>query len=175
MNGQRSTLAVALGFVVLLAAVMSGAQQSNRIQNSAERRLDPAVTPYRAEFILTELEDGKKINTRQFSLNLNSGRKQVLKIGGRVPIETKPGELQYLDVGTNIDCRLVERENGLDVDVSADFSSTAAHSSPPVFRQFKIEGSTVALPGKPLIIGTADDPDSGHEFQLQTIVTKVQQ
>lgn len=176
MKNERSALAIALGIALLFTIPMSGAQDSARTQNSAEpgRRLDPAITPYHAEFILTELEDGKKINARHFSIDLNSGHKQTVKIGARVPVEIKQEELQYLDVGTNIDCHLVERENGLALDVSADFSSAAAHSSWPLIRRFSIEDSTVVVPGKPVIISTADDPETNHDFQLQVIVTKVQ-
>jgi hypothetical protein len=61
---------------------------------------------YRLDFTISELEDGKKINSRQYSINLNSGEGNEIKIGTRVPVEAKQGEFQYLDVGTSIWCRL---------------------------------------------------------------------
>jgi hypothetical protein len=143
---------------------------------AAPAKLGEAVNPYHAEFVLSEFQDGKTVNTRHFSMNLNAGRKQTIKIGSRVPFESKEGSgtvLQYLDVGTSIDCHLVERENGLGLDVSADVSSMAEHSDPPLIRQFKIESSTIATVGKPVIIGSADVPDSNQQFQLEVTVTKV--
>jgi len=174
----RGTLsAVPLLVVLFLASSNLWAQQAANPPAAPDtKKLDPAVNPYRAEFVISEVQDGKAINARHFSMNLNAGRKQTVKIGSRVPFESKQGSgtaLQYLDVGTNIDCRLMERENGLGLDVSADVSSMAEHSDPPLIRQFKIESSTVATLGKPAIIGSADVPDSNQQFQLEVTVTKV--
>lgn len=173
----RKTVCTALVFVSCLAGNPSRAQDAPKNQAAVEAKpIDLAVTPYRADFVLSELENGKKINTRHFSMDLTAGpRKQVLKIGDRVPVEVKQGELQYLDVGYNIDCRLTERQNGLGLEVSADVSSMATHSTQPLIRQFRIDGSTVVLPGKPVMIASGDDPDSNHEFQLEVTVTKLRQ
>ena len=174
MKTHKALLAIPLFLVFCLGGSNLAAQPAANTPAPAEnKKLDPAVTPYHAEFVLTELEDGKKINTRHFSMNLNPGRRQNVKIGSRVPVEVKGGELQYLDIGTNIDCHLAERENGLGLDVSADVSSMADHTNPPVVRQFRIESSTVTALGKPVIIGSADVPDSSHQFQLEVTVTKV--
>ena len=43
----------------------------------------------------------------------------------------------------------------------------------PVVRQIKIDGSTVVVPGKPIVIGSADDPTSNRQFQLEVTVTKL--
>jgi len=43
----------------------------------------------------------------------------------------------------------------------------------PVLRQLKIESSTIGIPGKPLIIGSVDDPGSKKQFQLEVTVTKL--
>ena len=44
---------------------------------------DRPVHPYRLDFSVNELEDGKKINTRQYSMNLNSDDADEIKIGTR--------------------------------------------------------------------------------------------
>lgn len=175
MNARTAAHVTILMLVFGLGGTTSRAQEAPKNQPAAEAKaLDLAVTPYHAEFLLTELENGKKINTRHFSMDLTAGpRKGALKIGARVPVEVKQGELQYLDVGYNIDCRVTERQNGLGLEVSADVSSMATHSTPPLIRQFRLDGSTVAIPGKPTMIASGDDPDSDHEFQLQVTVTKL--
>jgi hypothetical protein len=142
-------------------------------------RAEKPVHPYRLDFSVYELEDGKKINTRQYSLNLNAEDANELKIGTRVPVETKQGEFQYLDVGTNIWCRIGERSDGIPLSVRAELSNFAVpeqgagQSLRPAIRQLQIHASTVAVLGKPMIVGSVDDPNSKRQFQLEVTVTKL--
>jgi len=137
------------------------------------------LAAYRLDFSLHELEDGKKINTRQYSMSLIEGVQwQELKIGTRVPVEMKQGEVQYLDVGTNISARLQEIKSVLDLEVHADLSNFAVPDQAnkvamPVLRQLRISGATVVMTGKPVVIGVVDDPNSKRQFQLEVIATKL--
>ncbi len=139
---------------------------------------------YRLDFTINELEEGKKINSRQYSMNLNSGDQNEIKIGTRVPVEVKQGEIQYLDVGTNIWCRLRDRvdiswlANDLMLNVRSDLSNFAiadqqGQSTRPVIRQVKIDSSAIASTGKSTVIGAVDDPNSKRQFQLEVTVTRV--
>lgn len=140
---------------------------------------EKAVHAYRLDFSVNELEDGKKINTRQYSLNLNADDANEIKIGTRVPVEAGHEQFQYMDVGTSIWCRIGERPDGIAMSVRADISNFAipdqgtGHESRPVVRQFKINASTLALPGKPMVVGSVDDPNSKRQFQLEVTVTKL--
>src|ERR1700683_425986 len=96
------------------SASASGAQESATSKSSSEATEKPA-TAYRLDFSVNEIEDGKKINTRQYSMNLNADDSNEIKIGTRVPVESKQGEFTYLDVGTSIWCRLGERAHGLPI------------------------------------------------------------
>ena len=153
------------------------AKQNTESTASAER--DKPVHAYRLDFSVNELEDGKKINTRQYSLNLNADDSNEIKIGTRVPVDAGHEQFQYLDVGTSIWCRIGERPDGIPMSVRADISNFAipdqgtGHESRPVVRQFKINASTLALPGKPMVIGSVDDPNSRRQFQLEVTVTKL--
>ena len=137
------------------------------------------VHAYRLDFSVDELEDGKKINTRQYSLNLNAEDANEIKIGTRVPVESAQGQFQYMDVGTSIWCRIGERSDGIPLSVRAEISNFAipdqdsGHSSHPVIRQLKINASTLALLGKPMLVGSVDDPNSKRQFQLEVTVTKL--
>jgi len=53
---------------------------------------------------------------------MRTSRHEV-KIGTRVPVESKQGEFTYLDVGTGIWCGLEERANGLAISVRAEISN----------------------------------------------------
>jgi hypothetical protein len=138
---------------------------------------EKTVRPYRAEFVITELEDGKKINSRHYSLLLNAGNWSELRIGTRVPSGPDvPG--QFLDVGTTINCRLVDYGPDVEIDVSSDFSNffsnpNQEHVGKPIVRQIKITGNTLVMSGKPVTIGVVDDPNSDRQFQLEATVTKL--
>jgi len=138
---------------------------------------EPAVA-YRLDYSVNELDDGKKINTRQYSMNLNAGDANSIKIGARVPVEAKSGEFQYLDIGTDIWSRLKERANTLTLEVRAEVSSIGApdqqsQASRPIVRRVQINASTVVLAGKPMTLGVVDDPSSKRQFQLEVTVTKL--
>jgi hypothetical protein len=145
----------------------------------AAAKIEKPLHAYRLDFSLDELEEGKKMNTRQYSLNLNADDSNELKIGTRVPVEVKQGEFEYIDVGTDIWCQIRERSDGILLTVRAQNSSFAipdqdsGHSSRPVIRQLKISASTLALLGKPMIVGSVDDPNSKRQFQLEVTVTKL--
>jgi|HubBroStandDraft_4_1064222.scaffolds.fasta_scaffold15990_5 hypothetical protein len=149
-----------------------------RVHQAAWAALHP-VHAYRVDFSLNELEDGKKINTRQYAVNVNSNESNEIKIGTKVPVETKDSEFQYMDVGTNVWCRIEERPDGVALSVRAENSNFAipeqgaGHDARPVIRQLKISGSTLALLDRPMIVGSMDDPNSKRQFQLEVTVTKL--
>src|SRR5581483_3387018 len=124
------------------------------------------LTAYRLNFTLNELDEGKKINTRQYALNIVPGYQlsNELKIGTRVPIEAKQGEMQYIDVGTNIWSRMVQQGDAVELEVHADLTnfavpdqSTQSQPSMPLLRQLRISASTVVTLGKSMVVGVVDD------------------
>jgi sRNA-binding protein len=161
------------------------AEVKAKAEAEAEAQTNRPATAYRLDFSVNEMEDGKRINTRQYSMNSRPGDGNEIKIGTRVPVEVKQGEFQYLDVGTNIWCRLRDEADmsmlGSNVllNVRAELSNFAlpdqqqAQQFHPVVRQLKIEASTIAIPGKSLVVGVVDDPNSKRQFQLEVTVTKL--
>jgi len=181
---------------VIIASALLASPICARAQDSAPKAADASEPrhAYRVDFLISELEDGKKINTRQYALNLNAGDGDQLKVGTRVPVEVKQGEIQYLDVGTTVWCRLRDRsynepsEHGLrdlswlgsDVmlNLTAEISNFAVPdqqgaSMRPAIRQMKIEGSTIAVLGKQMVVGSVDDPNSRRQYQLAITVTRL--
>jgi len=155
------------------------AAQAKTEAEAAAARAEKPVHAYRLDFSVNELEDGKKINTRQYSLNLNADDANEIKIGTRVPVDAGHDNFQYIDVGTSIWCRIGERPDGVALAVRAEISNFAipdqgsGNASRPVIRQLKINASTLALLGKPMIVGSVDDPSSKRQFQLEVTVTKL--
>jgi hypothetical protein len=185
---------IAISLLVLAMALCSGGKPA-QAQDSTHKT-DPAEKPlhaYRLDFFLNELEADKKINSRHYSINLDvPGDRQEIKIGSRVPVATGSyptstsssgaagTQFQYMDVGTHIWCTLKDRGDDLELLAGAEISNLDAGPHPesgglsnPVIRQIKMEGSTVIAPGKPVVIGSADDPTSNRQFQLEVTVTKL--
>jgi len=166
-----------------LAAVASATPPTPQSEPSkAAAESDKSMNAYRLDFTLAELEDGKKINTRQYSMNSRANDWNEIKIGTRVPMEFEQGKYQYLDVGTSIRCRLTDQADltslGSNVSLSAhaEISNFAAPEQPgrqPIIRELRIEASTVLALGKPMVVGVVDDPNSRRQFQLEVTVTKL--
>lgn len=140
------------------------------------------VQPYRLDFALNELEDGKRTNSRHYAMNLTSGSADAIKIGTRVPVPTSAegnSTFQYMDVGTDIWANLRETMNDVQLEVRSeisnlDVSAGREHSNlPPVVRSIKINGTTLLVTGKPMLIGSVDDPNSNRQFQLEVTATRL--
>jgi hypothetical protein len=176
LRGARLVwFAILAGAAICSVAFPVRAQEASKTQAEVQEKVPNA---YRLNFSIYELEDGKRINSRQYSMNLNAGDGNEIKIGTRVPVEIKQGQFEYLDVGTSIWCKLRERGNDLSLDIRSEVSNFAApdqqaHGAPPLLRTFAIRGSTVVAADKPAIVGSVDDPSSKRQFQLEVTVTKL--
>jgi 3D (Asp-Asp-Asp) domain-containing protein len=170
---------VILGFMICRGAAghaQEAEQAKPAVETKAGATTEKPVHAYRLDFSVKELEDGKTINTRQYSMNMQADDNNEIKIGTRVPVESGQGQYQYIDVGTSIWCRIGERSEGIPLLVKAEVSNFAIpdhESGHPVIRQLKIDASTLALLGKPMIVGSVDDPNSKRQFQLEVTVTKL--
>jgi len=168
-------------FAVLL--VLCGTQPSMRAQDTnspaASPKALPVVGAYHLDVSIDELENGKKINSRKYSMNLTEeGKSRELRIGTRVPIESD-GKVDYLDVGTSIEAQMVSWQTPLSLDVVVNLSSfanpdEATRSPHPLLRHVQISARTPVIFGKAIVVGSADDPNSNRQFQLEVTVTKLQ-
>jgi hypothetical protein len=192
---MRKTLALGflLAFMLGCGATLAVAQEENptsgetkpakpAIQESKSKPdlHEKPVQPYRLDFTLNELADGKKINTRHCSMDLTAGNTNEIKIGTRVPVSTGTSQWQYMDVGTNIWANLREVGDDLQLEVRSDVSNLDIASardrsttSAPIVRQIQINGKTLLVIGKTITVGAIDDPNSNHEFQLEVTATKL--
>ena len=180
---KKTLVAATLGLAVMLAGTFSTAlAQESGTAKAPE--VEKSAHAYRLDFSVGEIEDGKKINSRQYSMNLNAGDNNEIRIGTRVPFEQKQGEYTYLDVGTSIWCQLRDRSdllwlgNDVSLRVRSEVSNFALpeqqrQNDRPLLRQLKIDASTIAVLGKPVVLGTVDDPNSKRQFQLEVTVTKL--
>lgn len=175
---SKKKLAGLLAGLVLVSSLALRAQDTDLKKNAEDTNKELAA--FRLDFSLVELEDGKQMNTRHYSMNLVPGfsPSNEIKIGSRVPVEGKQGEMQYIDVGTNVWSRMIERQGALQLEVHAELSNFASpeqenRTAMPLLRQVRINASTLAILGKATILGVVDDPNSKRQFQLVVTVTKL--
>ena len=170
-------LALFLASILCWSPRVCSAQETRSAAKS--ETTDNPANAYRLDFTMNELENGKKVNTRQYGLNVVPGfaTNNELKIGTRIPVAAKDGGFQYLDMGTNLWSRMVEHAGAVQLEVRADLSTLAdasqEKSSEPIIRQLRINSSTVVTLGKPMVIGTVDDPNSKRQYQLEVVVMKI--
>jgi hypothetical protein len=131
---------------------------------------------YRLDFVLKETADGNVINQRSFSLGIGASPvrdadRASLRAGTRIPLSLGEKEVQWVDIGTDIDVyNAVENPEGLQMEVNAEISSPAAEpasgNGATAFRQVKARCLVLARLGKSAQVFTADDPASKHRFEL---------
>jgi len=167
-----------LAFAAILATGVLLAQ--------ADKPATPAAEPeyFRLNFVVKEVEHGKVVNSRDYSLvTLASGKdRSSIRAGTRTPIPAGPPEarqFQYVDVGVNIDCNSAQRlQNTLAMYVSAELSTMAplqekAVTLAPSIRQNKWNSAVVLIIGKPTVLFSSDDLTSPRTLQLEVTATPV--
>jgi hypothetical protein len=187
---------IALYSVMILGLILSAGTTTGRAQETAPSKSSAPTEPapdakqksveqktleaYHLDFSINEFEDGKKINSRQYALNLISNESDEIKIGTRIPVETKEGEFQYVDVGTNISAQLRESRGQTILVVRAEVSNFAISEQGldkpdphPALRQLKVSGSAPLPLAKPMVMDSVDDPNSKRQFQLEVMATKL--
>ena len=156
-----------------------------------ETQLKPSDS-YKVVFSVSELDNGRKINLRNYSMLIRAEAvpkftsKKNLRIGSRVPYSTSTGtgttsnSIQYQDVGMNIDCRLMPMGNGnVVVDTNWDYMTVADEQGanhgtlPPVFRQVRSSVEAFVPLDKPTVLAEMDDVASTHRYVFEVKVTKI--
>jgi hypothetical protein len=162
--------------------ILAGAQDTAGPGKTPSRQFNA----YHLDLSVIELADGKKVNSRHYSMNVatqNGNGFQQLKIGSRVAVNSGPDKLEYIEVGTSINVQMGPSffEPGgtgpSTINVNAVISSFAkpeqAEMGHPLIRQVQLSGSSPIVLDKPMIVASADDPESKREFQLTVTATKL--
>jgi len=169
----------------LRAAAQDDAKQDKPETPAVSRNAPKSLNTYRVDFVLSELVDGKKVNSRSYSIVTVDGEFNKLRTGARYPVATSniagATSFQYLDIGVNIDCHVVERGGFLEVDAVIDSSSaswpdaSSAHSVPgqPIISQIRSEIRPLLKPGVSTTVSSMDDPVSKRRFQFDVTAVKV--
>ena len=170
--------------LLVLAAVPLRAQQG-------------PLVPVKMQVVFTEFDGEKKVGSQPYTFYVNAGepgRTQV-RMGVRVPIYTggkeTQAQFQYIDIGTNIDCKIVAAEGGhfrteMNLERSSAYSVSGpvekrgdakneieAASAQPTLRSFRSSLTLMLRDGQTLQSNTATDPVTGRVLKVDVTLTVV--
>ena len=164
------------------------AQDKTQEKPKSEERAT-ALIPIKVQVVFAEFEGDKKISSMPYSFTVPASDKPggnygaSIRTGVRVPIETdgKDQKTTYIDVGSNIDCRIQTAEDGrflvsLNFDRSAIYpnKSTEMPVSPPnglpFIRQFRTNESLLLRDGQTSENTLSTDPLNGHTMRVSVTI-----
>jgi len=171
---MRARSKVVMMLVVVMAAMTLGQAAA---QEAAKPKADDPNAAYRLDYVISEVENGKRVNTRTYTLLTDEGGQGNMHMGMKVPIQGEKGPV-YLEVGVRIDSRVRPRQ-GSDVWLSTRFELSSmvdqqqtVNGAMPL-RSVEYSTTTVVAPGKSVVISSGDDLGSQKRFELSVTVTKL--
>jgi hypothetical protein len=172
---MRKALAVAMLLVVL--GTMAWAQAN------PPKPPEPRMTAvYKLDFVIAEVEDGKRVNSRTYTLMAKDNAWATTNASTRVPVTTGTGgtggqQIQYTDVGLSLRFRFREEGDYVIVEGNTNIESFAipeqATSGMPVTRRISSDVAAAVVPGKPTIISSVDDTNTKKRYQVEVTATKI--
>src|SRR5437016_1182163 len=182
---------IKIGMFVFVTAIALTAQETKpaAVPHNSERSTDA----YKIDYVISEIQDGKRVNARTYTVLVRAGDKANIRLGSRVPFATGPTHegvspsFQYLDVGMDMDSVVekavdsgVAADSAIALNTVIDVSRAAGDKSgegrsflPPVLRSTKIQIRTIVPLGKQTVLTSADEVDGTGKFQVEATATKV--
>ncbi len=175
------TTVIILGLAIIPAVPGRGQETQKAAPETKSEPETKAMSVYRLEFVIRELDGDRSINSRRYTLSVGAIRQQgKIRMGSSIPVQENGASYTNANVDVNIDCRLFEAENGLILDTVFELASfVAVQWKPPgpdvhpILRRFRLEGQSLVTPGKPTIVGKLDDVATNHTFEIEVTATKV--
>jgi hypothetical protein len=159
-----------------------------------------SITPLKVQVVLSEFEGEKKISSLPYTflvsadfVNDHAGRGRTsLRMGLRVPVtvstKDSPAALQYIDVGTDLDCWAFTSEDGrfkleLVVERSSLYAAGPERKSvdwgpgdpplsiQPIVRKFRVAFSLLVRDGQTVQSTAATDPITGRVQKVEVTAT----
>jgi hypothetical protein len=202
MKISRMLVTCALFFICATPLVYG---QGTKASDAPENATAEPSTPVKLQVVLSEYDGTKKIANLVYTIPLlvpglkPGGAYSTLRIGVKVPVttaESKTGDtqIQYIDVGTNIDARVAHADGGkYQADLKVDRSSLyvtardqdgktvgkewsdgeAPPTTQPFVRQYRGDVAMLLREGQPSEGTVATDPLTGHVFKVEVTLSVV--
>ncbi|MBS1814186.1 MAG: hypothetical protein JSS87_04860 [Acidobacteria bacterium] len=141
-----------------------------KVETSTEES-PSTLTPMIVTFDVREVgENGKTVNTREFTTRLTAGTSFhacTLRAGSKIPVQTNPATVTYVDVGVKFDCQHARFDgNLLTMQVTAEISSTGGQASQPTIAQNTWDALISLKPGVKTVVFKSDDLASKRTFEV---------
>ncbi len=173
---------------VMMLALCAWAQEKESKQEESAPARTTKLTALKVGVTFAEFEGDKKLKSLPYTLVVVAHDSPPyfakLRMGSRVPVYTgKENGMQYLDVGSNIDCQASRTPDGsFDLRLSLDRSwvegdvAVPVEKTPqpisgqfpePIIRQFRSDLNLVLRDGQTVESTFATDPLSGKVFKVE--------
>jgi hypothetical protein len=176
-------LAACLVFPDSASLLAQGTKEEKPKTEASALSTSEKVTPLKIQFLLTEFDGTKKVKSLPYVSYVTASSEHAyeftkIRVGTRVPVYTgKESGMQYIDVGTNIDCRARHGEGDAYrlalaierswVDGASDSSGTAGQLPEPIIRQFKSEMEITLRDGQTSEPTVATDSITGKVMKIE--------
>lgn len=192
-----------LASLLLLGMLSPSSRAQDKPKPEEKPKSEAQTTPIKVTIVFTEYDGDKKIKSLPYTLYINAPDSPELKggsigwtrirTGSKVPVYTGKDQIQYFDVGTNIDVRAVHSPDGrfllglnlerswVEGDVAIPVTKSdpsqpealAGHFREPVIRQFRSEFEMKLRETQVLESTMATDPLSGKVLRVEVSVAIV--
>jgi hypothetical protein len=195
---MKKTVLASLLAILALGGQPLWSQEKGKPEETPKRaEAEKTVTPLRVQVIFTEYEDEKKISSLPYTLLVNAdarGPQSAVRMGLRVPIETSSSagavkQVQYMDVGTNLDGQAEKAEDGkfvlrLSVEKSSVYSPGAKEkpasvggneisNGQPILQLFRTQVNLLIRDGQTIQSTVATDPVTGHTLKVDVTLNVI--
>ena len=139
------------------------------------------ATSYRLNFSFHELENAKRLNTRNYTMMIEPNSWAKLNVGSKVPVPSNAGpgaQYTYVDVGVNVRARLQEQGSDLRLHAEIEVSNLGvdreAQNRPlPQIRQIRADVDAILTPGRATPVVTLDDPAAPRQYEIEVTATRM--
>ena len=200
---KKSAIVIAV-FVLMISLTPGLVVRGQEQPADANTKSQPvAATPIKLQIVFAEYDGDKKVKSLPYTIYHNSSHNSILqpdftkvRIGSRVPVVTGTAnggaQFQYLDVGTNLDCRSVRNNDGkflvqLSVERSWVEGDTPTHMSnnapqqsasadsfrEPIIRNIRSDQYISLRDGQTVETTAATDPISGRTVRIEVTLNVV--
>jgi type II secretory pathway component GspD/PulD (secretin) len=151
--------------------------------------LDRPIATWRLTYTLTETDGGHPVGTPQrVAVIVTQGSKTNLKLGNKVPVvtggagkdSTSSSQVQYVDVGLNLEAKIDGASDTPLLETKIEQSSVAEERSgigtqDPMIHQTTLDEEINLAEGKTMTIGTLDLPGSTRQEKIEVTAERVRE
>ena len=194
------TASVQIASLLLLGILSPIVLAQDKPKTDDKTKVEVQTTPIKVQIVFTEFEGDKKTKSLPYVMYMNAPDASELRagwvkfrIGSRLPVYVGKNEMQYMDVGTNVDARSVYTGDGhvllqmtlerswVEGEVSVPMTKSdgspsdpsGGHFQEPIVRGFKSELDLKLREGQPVEGNMATDPISGKVLKVEISFTVV--